>query len=128
MAKEPADSRHDPLAFAAEMIERAEREADEPSDAPDAPSAPESAAQIETEETIESVAATEAAPAAGQPEPGPAEADPDLDADHGSDELTEHADPEDADLIDDGTPEARSRRRVARTKRQSAMEKRRRDR
>ena len=37
-AKKPADSRHDPLAFAAEMIERAEREAsdDEEAGAPKA--------------------------------------------------------------------------------------------
>ena len=53
-AKQPADSRHDPLAFAAEMIERAEREAAEgEADAPEVAEQVEAARRYKYVSTVE---------------------------------------------------------------------------
>src|SRR4051794_8518648 len=124
-AKEPADRRHDPLAFAAEMIERAERESTESGD--EETGAAESAEPVEVDESVESAgepAAVDKPPSAEEPAEGPL-----ADATAALEDVAQDAGSEISDdEVDEEAPDAGSRRRGARTRRQSAVEKRRRDR
>src|SRR5262245_66429800 len=110
-ANQPADGRHDPLAYAAEMIERQEHED------PEEP-------ETQPEEPATEVA--EAPPAAPEPTPEPTT---------GSPAMAEQVEPEpepqppaEEPPVEEEALDPRSRRRNAKSRRQALVEKRKSDR